>query len=229
VAYESIGMVEEATECYERAVDLKDDDKVLWYNLGNVYLAMDKLHDAEEAFRRAVDLDKRFAEAWNNLGVTLRELGELVRSLKALNRALRLSPNSEKAWMDKASVLSKMDGKKREALKAYDKVLRIRRDNAAAWYEKGQLLEAMRMTRKARECYEEAAVLSPAYKEMLGLHGLDAETHRGIGASSFDDDVPSRDLDELPVKKPPAEIHVPKGKGVDGDAGPSVDIIGEEE
>lgn len=60
--------LEEATEEFERAIDLAPGSPVAWNNLGTAYMRMGKTSKARSSFEKAVKIDPTYALGWFNLG-----------------------------------------------------------------------------------------------------------------------------------------------------------------
>jgi predicted TPR repeat methyltransferase len=65
----------QATECFEKAVQLAPDTANYRYNLGLAYRRQDRLDEAVECYRKVLELDPEMFEARNNLGNALIDLG----------------------------------------------------------------------------------------------------------------------------------------------------------
>jgi hypothetical protein len=60
-------LYEDAVGAYQAALRLEPSDPVLYFNLGNVYVALDDFDSAEKHFVVATQLDPEYFEAWANL------------------------------------------------------------------------------------------------------------------------------------------------------------------
>jgi len=87
------GMTREALEYYGIALDLEDEDPVLWLNAGTLHRTLGEYSIAAEVYGRALDLDGSNAFAHYNLGAVLDEMGDYEGSVEAYKVALTLDPS----------------------------------------------------------------------------------------------------------------------------------------
>ncbi len=113
------GQYEEAEKSLRKAIEI--DPKVDWwhYQLGRVFLKIEKYKEAESAFRKAIDLEPKNVLAWSYLGQVLyRKLGQLDESEKAYRKAVEIDPDYPCPWFYLGQLLQKQ-GNYTEAEKAY--------------------------------------------------------------------------------------------------------------
>jgi len=97
-----------AINAYEKAIESETDDPILYFNLGNVLYASQRLADAETQFRRATELDENYVEAWNNLGTVLADLGQHDESVEVFERAIDVFPLYADAHFNLGDVFSSL-------------------------------------------------------------------------------------------------------------------------
>lgn len=78
-------------------VEARSNLGVARYELGNAYLAQQRLAEAVEQFREAVRLSPRMVEAHNELGIALGSLGRFDEAIEAFGAALRIDPGFSEA------------------------------------------------------------------------------------------------------------------------------------
>ncbi len=91
------GRPESAVELYESAVALCPDSEFARYDLGALYVDLERYADAVAMLERAVALDPRRTESHNNLGVARAHLGDVRGAAAAFAAALKLDPTNELA------------------------------------------------------------------------------------------------------------------------------------
>lgn len=79
--------------------------EVTYHNLGNVYIAYDKLDEAEQAFRKAIDLKPTFVEAMNDLAALLVRRGRKEEAEKILIQAIEIDPKYPYAHVNLGQLL----------------------------------------------------------------------------------------------------------------------------
>jgi serine/threonine-protein kinase len=109
--------VDEAIDCYHKALKIAPKYTPAPYNLGIALMGKGKVDEAIECYRQAVELDPKYAEAHCNLGHALREQGRFAEALAALKRGDELGsqrpdwPYRSADWVKRCQVLLELDGK----------------------------------------------------------------------------------------------------------------------
>lgn len=117
------GLVQEATACLVKALELGAVDARVHNALGAAHLRNQKHDDAIAQFRRALELNPDFAEAHSNLGYVLfREMEAFDEGALHIEKALTLEPDYPVALCNWAMVLQQR-GRMEEALALCDKLL----------------------------------------------------------------------------------------------------------
>jgi Flp pilus assembly protein TadD len=93
VAYLQYEFLDEALECFERAVAVNPSQAGAYYNIGLIYLSKDALDKAQTSLEKAVELDSSDANAWNNLGVVSGEKGDYDAAQRYFEKTLSLRPS----------------------------------------------------------------------------------------------------------------------------------------
>ena len=104
-----MGMLEEAIESFDKAVEVCLDDSEVDASainrMGNAYIDLGKFDEALECFNRAIDLEKNNIDFLLNKGVVLMELGKFEEAVDSFNKVLLRSPDNEDAFFLKEECL----------------------------------------------------------------------------------------------------------------------------
>ncbi len=104
-----MGMLEEAIESFDKAVEVCLDDSEMDASainrMGNAYIDLGKFDDALECFNKAIDLEKNNIDFLLNKGVVLMELGKFEEAVDSFNKVLLRSPDNEDAFFLKEECL----------------------------------------------------------------------------------------------------------------------------
>ncbi|HKB11872.1 MAG TPA: tetratricopeptide repeat protein [Vicinamibacterales bacterium] len=100
------GRLDEAIDCYRRALAIDPNYALAHNNLGNALLARGHADQALDHFREALRLDPSNAEAHYNVGSVARARGDLAGALDRFRRALALRPDWVPAIASLAWLLS---------------------------------------------------------------------------------------------------------------------------
>lgn len=90
VALSRMGLNGKAIWHYQKAVDIRPDFAVAWFNMGKAHYRMGQARKALKAFEKAVRYNPAHKSAWNNMGVTLRQVGRHQEALNCYQKASEL-------------------------------------------------------------------------------------------------------------------------------------------
>ena len=104
-----MGMLEEAIESFDKAVEVCLDDSEMdaaaINRMGNASIDLGKLDDALECFNKAISLEKNNIDFLLNKGVVLMELGKFEEAVDSFNKVLLRNPDNEDAFFLKEECL----------------------------------------------------------------------------------------------------------------------------
>ena len=161
----SLGRYREAVTCFDRFLELEDDESgVSWTGKGLALSGMDLPEEALVCHERAIKIAPRLVEAWTNKGSALSQLGRNKEAVACCDKALKINPGDTFTWLMKGDLLAKL-GRYDESLTYYDKALEIDRKYAAAWSKKGIVLAGVKMHDEAIKCYDRALEIDPGHIE----------------------------------------------------------------
>ncbi len=164
----------------EAVIEIAPDDPLALYNMGTLYVRLNRFEEAETALRRSVSLVPDYTSAWLQLGVVLERLRNFKEAREAFERIIEIKSDSRDAdtargrlkvvkeseelasHLDKGTSL--MNNKKwNEARKEIDAVIAISPRNYLAYYYLGIILENMGVTDEAREAYKKSIEINPKF------------------------------------------------------------------
>ena len=125
IALKDQGKLNEAIECYNKALSIMPDYAEAFNNIGNALKDQGKLNEAIEAYIKAISLKPDYAEAFNNMGIALKDQGKLEEAVEAYNKALSIKPDYAEVWSNLYFPLHAMKSKTNSVL------------NLNAFYPKG--------------------------------------------------------------------------------------------
>lgn len=123
------GRLDEAIDCFHRALEMKPDYAIALNNLGDALQMKGLPDEALTVLKQAVAHAPDLPEIHNNLGVVLRDTEQLDAAEKSLAEAIRLRPKFAEAWSNLGNIAA-MRGDNQQARLHYEKSLAIRPNDA---------------------------------------------------------------------------------------------------
>jgi Tfp pilus assembly protein PilF len=135
IVYGELGDVEKARAYFEQAVALTPDAPVIWCAWGQVEMKDRHNERAQQLFERALVLDSQDALTWSLLAQVKRFTGDCEAAGHCFDEAIRLSKDPRRqvrAYLEKAKMLSRIQGREADAEYAYEAALHLDAGNAFA-------------------------------------------------------------------------------------------------
>jgi len=87
-----LGRHKEALKCYDAALDIKNDDSVIWFEKGITLAQKREFEDSIDCFDKAIQLTPHgdYPDAWFEKGISKDCLGEHQEAKKLFDKALEL-------------------------------------------------------------------------------------------------------------------------------------------
>jgi predicted O-linked N-acetylglucosamine transferase (SPINDLY family) len=174
-ALASLGRLDEAAGCYERAVALAPDYLDALINLGNTRKDLGRLDEALASYDRALAISPRHALALVKRGNVLHAMQRHDEAIASYDRALASAPDLDEAWHNRGAALARA-GRPADAVASYDRALALRPDDAETLRHRGMTLADLRRFDEALASYQRAMELDPDQDELAGVH-LHARMH----------------------------------------------------
>jgi Flp pilus assembly protein TadD len=118
---ERMGLSEDATAAYRKALELDPGSAAAQYNLGSALARSGEFREAEMHLRAALE-SKPSSQAYTGLGIVLAQQGKPDEAVASLQAALELDPNNAAAHRQLADVLASLGrtGEARREMEAAD-------------------------------------------------------------------------------------------------------------
>ena len=147
-----------ALRFYQRALTLKPDQPIAWFNLAKLLLREGRFPDALQALDAGFAYAPSDADALTTLSALLRSLWRLEEAAEASRAALKARPHFPEAAVNLGTALLKAD-KPEPALAAYVRASAQRRDYADAICGEALALRALGRLEEARAAFDRAVAL----------------------------------------------------------------------
>jgi protein O-GlcNAc transferase len=161
---EAAGRLQEALECYDKAIRLKPDFGRAYFNRGNILLELDDPKGALDAYASALVHKPDSAAAYFNSGNAYTRLAQHAKAVVAYEKALTLKPDFVDAEVAKGAVLQDLK-RTEDAVISFRRALAIKPDYAEAHYNLGGALEELGMLEEAVTSLRKAIELKKDYTE----------------------------------------------------------------
>jgi protein O-mannosyl-transferase len=163
-AIASRGRFAEATEYFQKALEINRDGAKAYNNWGTILLEQRRFTEAGELFQKTIQIKPDFAEAHNNLGTVLANQGRPAEAIPHFQEALKIKPDYAKAHYNWGTVLVDQ-GRPAEAIPHFQTALEIKPDYPEAHYNLGIALEQTGKFNEVIGHYEQALKIKPDYAE----------------------------------------------------------------
>ena len=153
--YAGQGRLEEAIDCFRRALQVRPDDASAHYNLGVAFGLLERFEEAVAAYRSAVKARPNYTIAHNNLADALQKRENFEEAIEHYQRAIKLDPQ----FVDPLYNLANLYREQEEfdkAIEGYQQVVRISPDHTQARNNLGNLLLRKGNVLLLKQEYEEA-------------------------------------------------------------------------
>jgi protein O-GlcNAc transferase len=155
--YRALGCPAEALGAFQRAIQLRPDFSIAYFNLGVVLTEQGQAAGAAACFERAVQLDPKNVPAWMNFGSGLLERGEL-DDAAACFECLLEQDSKNVAALGLLGRCRARAGRSAEAISAYERALEqghdtdeLLKDLATCYLQAGRSADAEGVYRRALE------------------------------------------------------------------------------
>lgn len=152
------GSRDAALRFYQRAVGLKRDLAVAWFNMAKLLTRETRFVEALAALESGLEFAPGDADALNTRSAVLRALWRLEESASAARAALKRRPNFPEAAVNLGTALLK-SGEPGPALEAYTRAAKLRRGYGDAICGQALALRALNRLEDARAAFSRAEAL----------------------------------------------------------------------
>ena len=165
VCYKTIGQLQDAIKCFEKAVIIKTNFTDAHYNLGLTFQELNMLEAAVKSYKKALEIEPKYAIVHNNLGIVFKELGQIYESIKSYEKARISQPDFAEAYNNLGNAL-KEDDQLDKAIEFYEKAITLKPDFADAYNNIGIVLFGQGQSKNAIRFYKKALEIEPNFTEV---------------------------------------------------------------
>jgi tetratricopeptide (TPR) repeat protein len=159
IAFDKMGMSDQAIADYDEAIALKRDYYDAYNNRGLTYEKKGLFDKAITDLETAMAMKPSSPEAFNNLGKIYRKTGQFDSAIKNYNRAIALKPSYDEAYFNRAIVYEKT-GQFDRAVENYNRAIALNPSYYEAYNNLGVLYGNTGSVDKAIEHFSQAILLN---------------------------------------------------------------------
>lgn len=160
-----------AEDVYRRCLRSEPRHARVWFALGQLCVADQRLAEAVACFRQALEISPSETEGHFHLGNAFLQQGQLPEAEAAFRRCLALKPDHAPARGNLGFVLGELD-RLAEARACYEHVLAQRPDLAEIHHNLGNILREQTHYEQALVSYQKALQLRPEYAKAFINRGI---------------------------------------------------------
>ncbi len=151
---------EVAIQLLKRVVELEPKHKNAWNDLGQAYLAMNRLDDAIAALQKQIEAEPFHAYAYNNLGLVYWRQQKYEEASKAFQKQLEVNPLDDFAHGNLGSMYCEQ-GKYAEAVPELETAISLKPDNPSLRVSLGEAYLNLNQPEKAVTAFDKAVEMAP--------------------------------------------------------------------
>ena len=167
----SNGELNDAAECYRRAIALNPHYAEAYSNLGYIFETQGNLDEAVALYRKAIEFNPNLMTAHQNLGFALLNLGQRDAAEESLNRVIALAPEHATA-LQSLGMIAAQRGDFLQAEILLRRTLELQPDNAEAHSNLGDTLKGLGRLDEAAASRRRALEIKPDLAETQNNLGI---------------------------------------------------------
>ena len=157
-AYDDLKESQKAIADYTKAIELKSDYALAYYNRGIVHKNLKDYQKAIADYNKTIELKPDYANAYNNRGNAYSDLKESQKAIADYNKAIELKPDYATAYNNRAIVYKNLK-ESQKAIADYNKAIELNPDYANVYYNRAIVYKIQGDKKTAIKDYQKAAEL----------------------------------------------------------------------
>ena len=166
IMYDGAGKYENAIEASKKLIELNPKSEISVYNLGIMYLKLDRCDEAIATFKQALAIRPDYDYAYYNIGICYSKQKKPKESIDAFKNFVALVPDNADAWLNIGvgyMQLKDFDA----ALEPLKKCVELRPDYGVALYNLAIVYLNLKDNFSARDVYKTLVTVDPGLAEKL--------------------------------------------------------------
>ena len=121
-----------AIKSYKKAIDLKPNFSVSYFNLGVAFQDKGDFKEAIRSYRKAININPEYAAAYLNMGLIFKKLGDLETAIRSFRQATKFKPDCVESYLNMGDALNNK-GDLETAINNYKQVMKLKPENLRAY------------------------------------------------------------------------------------------------
>ena len=177
-ACSAAGLHDEAIRSFDRAIALRPDFALLYFNRGGARATANDPAEALKDYDKAIALNNNLAAAYNNRSGVYALFGRYDEAIRDCDRVIELKPASAEAYSNRGNICAQA-GRPADAVRDYDKAISLKPDFTEAYFNRSVAYGHLGKFDEAIRGYSEAIRLKPGYFQAYNNRGkMFADTNR---------------------------------------------------
>ncbi len=164
--YDEAGQYDKAIEAARKIIEINPKNELAVFNLGIMFLKLNRTDEAVQAFRDALALKPDYASAQYNIGYSYSLAKRWKESVEGFQRYAELAPDDPLGYLNVGVGLMMLKSFE-AALEPLRKCIELKPDNAVAHYNLAIVYLNLKDDFSAREVYKTLLGLNPEYAARL--------------------------------------------------------------
>jgi len=164
--YDEAGQYDKAIEAARKIIEMNPKNELAVFNLGIMFLKLQRIDEAVQAFRGALALKPDYASAQYNIGYSYSLDKRWKESVEGFQKYIALAPDDPLGYLNVGVGLMMLKSFE-AALEPLRKCIELKPDNAVAHYNLAIVYLNLKDDFSAREVYKTLLNLNPEYAERL--------------------------------------------------------------
>lgn len=164
--YDEAGVYDKAVEAARKIIEMNPKNELAVFNLGIMFLKLQRFDDAVQAFRDALALKPDYASAQYNIGYSYSLAKRWKESVEGFQGYVRIAPDDPLGYLNVGVGLMMLKSFE-AALEPLRKCIELKPDNAVAHYNLAIVYLNLKDAYSAQEVYKTLLELNPEYAARL--------------------------------------------------------------
>lgn len=164
--YDEAKIPDKAVEAAQMMIEIDPNNSDAIYNLGFMYIKMEKYDEAIEAFNKVIEIRPDMEYAYIQIGFCYNKMKKYKESVAIYEKLVKVSPNNADGWYS-IGINNMLQKKFSPAIDPLLKAIELRPDSGNAYYNLSICYLNLKDNYSARDVYEKLKTIDPSLAQKL--------------------------------------------------------------